>query len=261
MISFDRLERRWGWLAFPGFLRFYALFHVMVYVLQMIRPGVGEALEFDRDKILAGEVWRLATMFFASSQFGSFSLVTIIFLLFAVNFVFMINDGLEGAWGVFKTSLFYYATILLILVLNFVYPVTVQQTGFYLYASAFLAFATLFPKAEILLFLFIPVQVRFLAMLQVAILAMIIFRDPILLPYVLMVFLPYFWWAGIPAVRGTAAVLDAGKRRRSFQKAKAAPTEAFHTCVVCQKNDVSSPYEEFRIGADGKEYCAEHLPE
>ena len=36
MISFDQLERRFGWLSFPGFLRFYVLMHALVYVLQIV---------------------------------------------------------------------------------------------------------------------------------------------------------------------------------------------------------------------------------
>jgi hypothetical protein len=54
MTIFDRMERRFGWLSFPGFLRYYALFHVLVFVLQYIRPDIGEVLEFDRAKILSG---------------------------------------------------------------------------------------------------------------------------------------------------------------------------------------------------------------
>ena len=66
----NRMERRFGWMAFPGFLRFYAILHAMVYVLQVLRPDIGFLLEFDRDLILQGEVWRLVTFLFASSGFA-----------------------------------------------------------------------------------------------------------------------------------------------------------------------------------------------
>lgn len=72
MTVFDRLERRFGWLAFPGFLRYYALFNVLVFVLQIIRPDIGHFFEFDRAKIFSREFWRVATMFFVGSQFGTF---------------------------------------------------------------------------------------------------------------------------------------------------------------------------------------------
>lgn len=261
MTIFDRLERRWGWLAFPGFLRFYALFHILVYVLQIIRPDLALVLEFDRDKIFSGEIWRVATMFFASSHFGTFSPVSIIFLIFAVNFVFMVNDGLEGAWGVFKATLFYYCGILLIWVANFLYPIHIPSSGAILYVSAFLAFATLFPRVEILLFFVIPVQVRFLGMITAAGIVLSLLESPILLPFYVIGLTNYFIWAGIPAVRGTIRTLGAGQRKKLFNSGKIPVSEAFHTCAACQKSDISDPQLEFRIAADGEEYCTAHLPE
>ncbi len=260
MTVFDRLERRWGWLAFPGFLRYYALFHVLVFVLQLIRPDIGQVLEFDRAKILSGEVWRVVTMFFANSEFGNpRSIMSMIFLFFAVNFVFMVGDGLEGAWGPFKASLFYYTGILLVLLANFAYAAAVPLSGTVLYASAFLAFCTIFPKMEILLFFILPVQVRFLGMLVAGGFLLSAISMPILLPFFLVAFANYFVWAGVPALRGTGRIIEAGKRKKAFNSAKLPASEAFHTCVICRKTDVSDPQLEFRIGSDGEEYCVEHL--
>jgi hypothetical protein len=266
MTLFDRLERRWGWLAFPGFLRYYALFHVLVFVLQLIRPDIGEILEFDRAKIFSGEIWRVATMFFANSEFGNpRSPVAIIFLIFAVNFVFMVGDGLENAWGTFKASLFYFTGIMLVLAANFAYSFAfagpVPLSGTVLYASAFLAFCTLFPKVEILLMFIIPVQVRFLGMLMAGGILVGIISAPLLLPFFTVAFANYILWAGIPALRGTVRVIESGKRKKRFNSAKTSASEAFHTCVVCRKTDVSDPHMEFRIGQDGEEYCTGHLPE
>ena len=261
MNIFDRLERRWGWLAFPGFLRFYALFHILVYVLQIIRPDLGQVLEFDRGKIFSGEVWRVATMFFATSHFGTLSPVSIIFLIFAVNFLFMVNDGLEGAWGVFKATLFYYAGILLIWIANFAYPFPIPSSGTVLYVSAFLAFATLFPKMEILLFFIIPVQIRFLGMLAAAGIVITVLESPGMFPFYVLGLTNYFVWAGIPTLRGTVRILESGQRKKRFNSGKIPASEAFHACVVCQKTDVSDPHLEFRIGTDGAEYCTEHLPD
>jgi membrane associated rhomboid family serine protease len=264
MSYFDRLERRWRWLAFPGFLRFYALFHVLVFVLQLLRPDIQQLLEFDKAKIFSGEVWRVGTMFFANSEFGDARSPTgLIFLFFAVNFVFMIGDGLEGAWGSFKSSLFYYMGIITVLVANFAYPeyIPIPASGTVLYASAFLAFCTLFPKVEIRLFFVLPIPVRFLGMLVALGYIATALSDLRLLPFFLVAFANYFIWAGIPALRGTARLMEAGQRRRRFNASKISASEAFHTCVVCKKNDITDPHAEFRIGENGEEYCAEHLPE
>ena len=256
----DRLERRAGWLAFPAFLRYYALFHVLVFALQFVRPNIGDLFEFDRDKILAGEVWRVATMFFAESQFGPPTLMSIIWLFFAVSIVFMISDGIEEAWGAFKSSLFYYTGILLVLVMNFIYPVAIPASGVVLYGAAFLAFATLYPRKEILLFFIIPVQIRFLGMFAAFLVILNAIGHPILIPFYLVAYANYFIWAGIPALRGTVRQIESGQRKKRFHAAKTDEEEAFHLCAVCHRNDIADPEMEFRIGADGKEYCTEHLP-
>ncbi len=261
MSFFDRLERRWGGLAFPGFLRYYALFQVMVFVLQMFRPDLGGLLAFDRDKIFAGEIWRVVTMFFANGQFGRPGILTILLLFFVVNFVFMISDGLEGAWGAFKTSLFYYTGIATTLVASFLYPFPIPFSGTMLFAASLLAFATLFPMVEILLFLILPVQMRFVGILTALGLAMAAYKFPILLPFFALTLLNYLIWAAIPALRGKAMVLDASKRRKNFNRAKMPEDVAFHHCKVCAKTEASDPHLEFRIGADGEEYCVDHLPE
>lgn len=256
----DRLERRVGFLAFPGFLRYYALFHILVFVLQIFNPELASVLAFDRAKIFSGEVWRVVTMFFSNSQFGKPTLLNIALLIFAVNFVFMVSDGLENAWGIFKTSLFYYAGMLLILVASFIYPFAIPDSGLPLFGAAFLAFATLFPKVEILLFFVIPVQVRFLGMFAAVLIVLGAISQPILLPFYLLAYANYVIWAGIPALRGTARIIESGQRKKRFNAGKISSTEAFHTCLVCKKTDVSDSSLEFRIDANGEEYCVEHLP-
>ncbi len=260
MNLFDRLERRCGWLAFPGFLRFYALFHVLVFVLQLFQPDLVEILKFDRAKILSGEVWRVATMFIADSEFGKPTPIYILFLIFAINFLFMVSDGLEEAWGSFKASLFYYTGMLLILAANFIHPGASPINGLVLFSASFLAFATLFPKTEIRLFLFIPVQIRFLGMFAGVIVILNAFGNPINAPLYLLGYANYILWAGIPALRGTAKVIESSQRRKRFNANKLNPSQAFHTCVICQRNDIDDPEAEFRIGPDGNEYCTEHLP-
>jgi hypothetical protein len=113
---------------------------------------------------------------------------------------------------------------------------------------------------QILLFFILPVQVRFLGMLMAAGFLLSAVSAPVLLPFFAVAFANYFIWAGVPALRGTAAAFEAGKRKKVFQSAKLGASGAFHTCAVCGKTDVSHPQLEFRIGADGGDYCMEHLP-
>lgn len=257
----DRLERRCGWLAFPGFLRFYALFHVAVYALQIFRPNLGALLEFDTQKILAGEVWRVVTFLFATSGSGGVAPVGILFFFFLIMLMFMVSDSLEEAWGTFRSSMFYYTGYLCLLVANFFAPRVIEGSGFMIYGSAFLAFATLFPRVELRLMMILPVQVRFLGFLQAGLILLTIIGSPLLAPFFLIAHLNYLLFAGIPALRGRARVMQSAGRRRDFNKRKLPKDEAFHRCKVCNRTEISNPSLEFRIGTDGEEYCDEHLPQ
>lgn len=261
MTWFDRMERRFGWLSFPHFLRYYALLHGLVFALQFVRPNIASILEFDAGKILSGEVWRLVTFLFASSGLQGTGFFGLIFFIFMVMIAFMMSDALEGAWGTFKTSLFFHTGALCLLAGNFVFGNPMPGvSGFLLYGAAFLAFATLFPKVEFLMFLIIPVQVRFLAWIQVGLMVLSVFGDWRILPFYLLAFANYIVWAGIPALRGTLQVIDSSQRRRSFKARKMPEEIAFHRCEACGRTEADDPSLEFRVGPDGREYCEDHLP-
>jgi hypothetical protein len=254
----DKLEKKLGWLSFPGLLRFYAMFHIMVYLLQFVNPNIGILLEFDRDKIFRGEAWRLVTFLFASSGSGGIGAFGALFLFFMVMIAFMMSDALEEAWGVFRSSMFYYAGYFGLVIANLIYPQAMDGSGFFIYTSAFFAFATLFPKTEFLMMLIIPVQIRWLAILIAVMYAIDLFAAPLFIGYFLLGFGNYILWAGIPALRGRGQIIKAAGRRKRFQSDSAAD-DAFHRCAVCDRTEISHPELEFRMSNDGKEYCTEHL--
>lgn len=254
------LESRSGWLSFPGFLRYYALMHALVYVLQVFRPDIGSLLEFDRGRILSGEVWRLVTFLFSSSGFAGIGAIGILFFVFMVMIAFMMNDALEEAWGVFRTSIFHYCGVAGLVLANFLFPGAMPGSGFLIYGTSFFAFATLFPKVEFLMFFILPVQVRFLAMLQAGLMALSALGDPRLLVFFAIGCANYLVFAGIPALRGTARVIGSGRRNRKFQRAKEPVEASFHSCAACDRTELTDPQLEFRVGGDGREYCMDHLP-
>lgn len=247
-------------MSFPGLLRYYALFHVMVFLLQFVNPDIGSILEFDRAKILEGEVWRAVTFLVADSGFKGMGAFAMLFLFFMVMIAFMMSDALEGAWGVFRTSLFHYTAFAGLLIANFLYGVPMTGSGLFVYTSAFFAFATLFPRHEFLMFLIIPVQVRWLAILLGGLMLLGVLGQPLYLGYLLLAFGNYILWAGIPALRGQARAVGSAGRKRKFEKSKVPEGQAFHRCAVCGRTEVSNPELDFRIAEDGKEYCEDHLP-
>jgi hypothetical protein len=259
MMSFDSLERRFGWLSFPGFLRYYIILFAMVYMLQIFRPEMVPLMAFDPERILKGEVWRLITFLFSPANVTGFGAMGAVFLFITVMLNFMISDSLESAWGVFRTSLFFHAGMLFLIVASWIIPSASGIAGYVFVSSAFLAFATLFPMVELLLFFIIPVQVRFFGWFLAAYLAFIAASDAGMGVMVLAGVANYLLWAGIPALRGTARVMEASKRRRRFKAAMDDREDAFHTCASCDRTDLSDPGLEFRVGKDGREYCVDHL--
>lgn len=260
----DKWERKLGWMAFPGLLRYCALMQVAVFLLQIVNPGIGMFLEFDADKIMSGEIWRLVTFLFSASGYMGLGARSMLVIYFTVIISFLVSDGLEEAWGVFRTSLFCYTGIACLLLASFLFSflfgTTIPALGSMLYVSAFFAFATLFPKVELLLFLVLPVQVRWIALFQAVLVGAVVWKMPLVLLILVPAHVNYLLWAGIPALRGQARVIGSAGRKRKFEKAKVSGDQAFHHCKTCGRSEHTAPDLEFRMAADGEEYCTDHLP-
>lgn len=259
MVFSNNFERRFGWLAFPGFLRYYAMLQVLSSVVMLLRPELADRLWFSWSAILNhGEWWRVVTCLFSTPQLSLQQPLSLIFLVFMVLIAFMISDALEAAWGEFKTSLFFYSGVIGLVLANAVMP----MGGRLLLDSAFLAFATLFPTVELRFNFIIPVQVRFLAILDALFLLWPLFKGPPVFSafYFLVLVLAlhhYVLWAGIPALRRT---IRSSVHTRKLASAKTtAAQQGFYRCAICERTDVSNPELEFRVGTDGRDYCEDHL--
>lgn len=262
MVFSNNFERRFGWLSFPGFLRYYAIFDALVYLLTVFRPGIGHVLVLDWDLVMKGEVWRIVTGIFATSGFGMADSIGVLFRFFLVMITFMISDSLESAWGQFKTSMFCYVGVIGAICATLVEPGTAMLIGYLFYESAFFAFATLFPRVEFRLFFILPVQVRFLAILGGVLIVWPGLTSLTWWGVLLLVFCNYLIWAAIPALRRKSGEVKAIGRRRKF-KANQATTagNCLYRCAVCQRTESSDPELEFRVGPDGRDYCTDHIPE
>ncbi len=261
MVFLDKWERKLGWISFPGLLRYYAMFHVLVFTLQFINPAIREMLDFDRAKILSGEIWRAVTFVFVNVRFSGVSPLVFLFLFMMVMIAFMISDALEAAWGVFRCTLFYFVGFLGLLAGNFLYVNPPEGSGFFIYVSAFFAFATLFPRQEFLMFFVIPVQVRWMAVLLAVVMAVGVLSQPAYLGFFALGFGNYLLWAGIPALRSQRPRVDTSRQKSKFVKKSETRDVAFHRCEKCDRTELSDPDREFRMADDSKEYCGDHLPD
>ena len=64
MTILDRLEKWLGRFAVPGLIRYVVALSALVFILVTINPGYTQMLALDRNAILQGEIWRLASWIF-----------------------------------------------------------------------------------------------------------------------------------------------------------------------------------------------------
>lgn len=156
----NRLERKYGKYAISHLIFYIIALNALVFLLSMAAPGkpLLDLLVLDPRRVLQGEVWRLLTyIFIPPSQ----SPIWIIFLLY---FYYLVGTGLEQAWGAFRFNLYYVLGLAGTTLAAFI--TGAGYTGAYLNLSLFLAFAHLYPDFEIMLFLILPVKIKYLAWLN-----------------------------------------------------------------------------------------------
>lgn len=272
MALLNTLENRLRWLAFPSLLRGLAIIHFVMILLLMARPDVGQAMTFDWAKILSGEFWRVVSFLFLAvpaPELGSpagFSVFSVLFAFFALMIAFLFNDSLENTWGVWRTSAYFYLTILGQIIANIFLSVVGLQArpegGMYVYLAAFFAFATLFPKHTFLLMLIIPVQVRFLAGIAGIFLILSALNSFSFAIFAIVTFLPYLAWAVPMAFKSGRQRSAVAKRRTKFQaRSKAGEMGTFHLCKTCGATEASHPDREFRVTGNDEEICSDCLGE
>ena len=256
----EKLERRLDWLHFQGLFKYLTFLGVIVYACQWVRPGIAFTLDFDKQRILSGEVWRVFTFLFTPTGMQSFTAVGVLFLFFAVQVSFLISDSLEGAWGATRTTLYILTAWAGLVLSHFIFEPFSLASGAMVYTSLFLAFATLFPKVEFMMFFLFPVQVRVFGWLIGVLMLMNAIVNPASLFLSVPALIPYALWVLPDVIHGRKSLVKAAQRRREFRIASVPEAATFHHCETCQRTERDSEDLQFYTLPDGKEYCEDHVP-
>ena len=268
---FCEKHRRFG---IPWLMRYIVFISAVVYIINMMdRSGtLFYILSFYPANILHGEVWRLVTWVFLPLN------DSIILTALMLYFYYFIGGTLEREWGVPKFTLYYISGVLF----NIIYGFATWFFGLYhtslapnfINLSMFFAFAALFPDHRVLLFYFIPVKIKWLALLDA-----IFFIYSIILGVIyglyFAAFLPLVALLNFFIICGSDvfAYLRPYKARSSprsinFRKATKKARREYdiknyrHKCAVCGKTDVEYPDLEFRYCSRCEGYhcfCADHI--
>jgi len=247
------IQRKFGHLAIPGLLRWVGGFQFLVFIISTIDPNYWSLIEFNRDAIFSGEVWRLFSyLFFPRTS-------SMLWILFSILFLWFINSGLETAWGSFRVNLYLYAILICLTSLGLLIPWAAGGGGFLsilVYSNLFFAFACLFPDQQILLFMIIPIKVKYLAWVNAGYLMLFILASPLVGSLIFVGLLPFFTVFGPSFIRSMKERGNAASRRAKFQSKMHEPDgQAFHTCSSCEATDTTNPDLEFRVTENGDEFC------
>lgn len=208
----DKIERKTRWLAIPNLMFLLSGMMLATYLLQFALPeeNIYSYLYLNWDLIRAGEVWRVLSFLILPPMSSP------IFILFSLYFYCLIGNGLERQWGTSRLTLFYLTGVVFAIIGSLF---TGYATNEYLNLSLFFAFASLFPKFEILVFFVLPIEVRFLALLDAVyfVYALIVSPWPERIAILLSVFnILIFFWNDI--YRTIKLRSSTWKTRRNFKK-------------------------------------------
>ncbi len=122
------------------------------------RETICDRIALVPEKVLEGQVWRLATFVCEPPT------TNIVFAFFFWYLFYLMGESLELSWGAFRYNVYLFVGYLATVAVSFLTPEMPASIEF-LQGSVFLAFAALFPDFVIQMFFLLPVKIKWLALL------------------------------------------------------------------------------------------------
>jgi membrane associated rhomboid family serine protease len=160
-----RLERHYGKLAIENLTVIIVGGMALVFFAEQVRPDFAGLLMLDLPLVgpPSWQVWRLFTYLFLPPPGAWFGMI------FELYFLWLVGTGLDREWGSFKFNAYYVVGMIGTTIAAAI--TGGAQGNFFLNLSLLLGFATLFPDFQLLLFLVLPVKVKWLALLDAGMMA------------------------------------------------------------------------------------------
>ena len=218
MKGLSRLELRYGRYAISTLTLYIAAMNLAVFLLNLVVFGGNQArtvqaLALIPSEVLKGQVWRLVTFVLLPDTFSP------IWILFTVYLTYMLGSTLEHYWGRFRLNVYFFTGMLGSIIAAFITGAGV--TGYYLNLSLFLAYATLFPNQEFMLFFVLPVKVKYLGILDALYLLFMLYtyiqvRAWYLAAAILVSLINYFLFFGEDFIKWIKLKRQVAKNRKRF---------------------------------------------
>jgi hypothetical protein len=254
------LEKRFGGWAIPSLTLYLMVIQAIGVALLMGSYADYQDLVLVGGLVKAGQWTRLLSFMMIPKTLSP------IWLFFAFYLFYLTGSALEQQWGAFRYNLFVISSYLLNVAVAFVFP-SAWVSNYFFIGAVFLAFATLFPKFTLNIFLVLPVQVRWIGLVTAIFYALIligavrisIHPDEVLGDRlgVLSALLVYAIFFGKDFLNN----FKAGQRRKAFVAERVvADSQPRHVCAECGVSDKSDDALHFRYCSTcGKCFCEEHI--
>lgn len=271
----NKLERKFGKFAISNLMLYIMMGQAIVLLITLLTGSYSllNLIYFDPLLIIKGQIWRLVSFVFIPNTFS------MIYFLFAAFLYYSIGSTLERSWGEFKFNLYYLSGMifnmlgLLIIQLifykgdylgNLFYFGSATSITMYLNLSLFLAYAALYPDVQFLLYMIIPVKVKYLAFIDILLLAYQFINGDlssrVLIVLSLLNFLIFFG-SSLLHSRPTSTQKQFKAQKKELKQGPPIRV-AFHKCSICGKTELTDPDMEFRYCSKcngNHEYCMDHL--
>ena len=291
----NKLERKFGRYAIPNLIVYLIGAYCIGFVLNMFSPSILSYLNFQPYYILHGQIWRIVTWILMPTDSN------IIFLLIMMMFYYQLGMALERAWGTFRFNAYLIGGILItvvgsLLAYGIIYVLFGSAMALsasaimgqmistrYINMSIFLAFATLYPDMQLLLYFIIPIKMKWMAAVYAIMMVFNVFdiyKSVLAMTQSQAISL---WYAGIMLLCIVLSLLNflifflstrnlsrytphEMHRRQQFHAQMREPRPGSgitkHKCAVCGRTELDDPTLEFRFCSkcEGNyEYCQDHL--
>lgn len=165
MLWLYKLERKLGRFAIRNLMLFVVIGQAGIFLIDYLFP-VYQAVSLINlvpSLVLHGQVWRLLTFIFVPTG-GSIWVI-----ILSLYFYYFIGATLEKVWGSFKFGMFYFLNILAAIAAAFITSVFTPfgyGVNYFVNLSLLVAFAFVSPDYEFLLFFFLRIKAKWLALAQ-----------------------------------------------------------------------------------------------
>ena len=264
-------HRRFG---IPNLMRYVVFLSAAVFLIFLMdrTGGLLYFLYFNPTLIMRGEVWRLISWVLIPLNDN------ILFTALMLYFYYFIGGTLEREWGTARFTIYYILGMLLNIiyasVLWFVLRSPVYLAPNFLNLSMFFAFAALYPDHRVMLFFFIPIKMKWMALINLIFFAYSIISN-IVIGQIASAFLPIIALLNFVIMCGVDLLQNlrpysVSKTRSTinFKKASKQARKIYdernfrHKCIICGKTDTENPGTEFRYCSrcEGYHcYCIDHI--